>query len=50
MLQALGDVILEDGLHAIGNVDKGEFFNWGLQVGISGKLEDHVMGKGGEED
>ncbi len=41
----LGDVIGEDGLHTIGNVDKGELLNWSLQVGIRGKLVTMWWGK-----
>ncbi len=32
----LGDFICEDGLYTIGNVGKGELFNWTLQGGVGG--------------
>ncbi len=47
---AFGDVVGEDGLHAVGNVGKCELLDWGLQGGNSGELLDHMVGEGKEED
>ncbi len=49
MSWAFPDVVGENGFHAVGNMGLGELVGWGLEGGIGGELDDHVVGKGMEE-